>query len=562
MRSLRYRRRPITAAYEVREPSPDLSEVSEPQWQLARERARLIRDLVDKPQRTRADVARVAAQLGVSVPRVYRLLRRHRHDPTVTGLLDRRRGPNAGDSRLRPEVDALIDQAIESTYLSKQRVRLADLVREVRMRCRSAGIPAPGRKAISIRLRRKPTELVVQRREGARAARDRFAPIKRSLESSGPLALVQIDHTLVDVIVVDSITRAPLQRPWLTVAIDVFTRCVAGFHLSLDAPSATSVALCLAHAALPKEEWLSSRGISVEWPISGLMKALHLDNGKEFHSEALQRGCDQHGIELCYRPVRTPHYGGHVERLIGTLMGKVHLLPGTTFSSVADKGAADPRKSATMTLAEVERWLGHAIAGVYHQTLHRGLSSTPLAAWKRSAAPVEDRRAVTDARQFFIDFLPLERRRVRREGVVLHNIAYWGDVLRSAVEEPDSFIIRYDPRDLSRIYWLGPDGIYYDLAYSDVRRPSISLWEHKAALRKIRADGSKEVDEDAIFEAIESMRTITGRADRLTKVHRRERERRMHQPSTAIPTPSVDSGGSGSDDPSEPDSLMTVEEWL
>jgi putative transposase len=32
---------------------------------------------------------------------------------------------------------------------------------------------------------------------------------------------VQIDHTLVDVIVVDKLTREPIQRPWLTLAIDV-----------------------------------------------------------------------------------------------------------------------------------------------------------------------------------------------------------------------------------------------------------------------------------------------------------------------------------------------------
>jgi len=31
-------------------------------------------------------------------------------------------------------------------------------------------------------------------------------------------------------------TRAPLKRPWLTLAIDVFTRMIVGFHLSMDPP--------------------------------------------------------------------------------------------------------------------------------------------------------------------------------------------------------------------------------------------------------------------------------------------------------------------------------------
>jgi hypothetical protein len=32
-----------------------------------------------------------------------------------------------------------------------------------------------------------------------------------------------------------------------------------------------------------------------------------------------------------------PHFGGHIERLIGTVMGAVHLLPGTTFANVTKK---------------------------------------------------------------------------------------------------------------------------------------------------------------------------------------------------------------------------------
>jgi putative transposase len=65
----------------------------------------------------------------------------------------------------------------------------------------------------------KPLNEVIARRLGRKAARDRFAPVTGSLEPKWPLSLVQIDHTLVDVIVVDSATRAPIRRPWLTLAI-------------------------------------------------------------------------------------------------------------------------------------------------------------------------------------------------------------------------------------------------------------------------------------------------------------------------------------------------------
>lgn len=104
---------------------------------------------------------------------------------------------------------------------------------------------------------------------------------------------VQIDHTVIDLIVVDERDRQPIGRPYLTLAIDVLTRCVVGMVVTLEAPSAVSVGLCLAHA-----------------------------------------GCEQHGIRLDYRPLGQPHYGGIVERIIGTAMQMIHdELPGTTFSN-------------------------------------------------------------------------------------------------------------------------------------------------------------------------------------------------------------------------------------
>jgi putative transposase len=130
----------------------------------------------------------------------------------------------------------------------------------------------------------------------------------------------------------------------------------------------------------------------------------------------LRRGCEQYGIAIDYRPVRTPHYGGHIERLIGTMMGKVHLLPGTTFSDVKAKGDFDSEKTAAMTLPKLERWLGHAIAGVYHRDLHRALAATPLAAWERGIVGDSSMlgrgspATVADSRRLLIDFLPIERR--------------------------------------------------------------------------------------------------------------------------------------------------------
>jgi putative transposase len=526
----------MTSAMTAPEPPavPELSEVDAAEWERARRRAEFIRPLAEVSRNSRARIERVAAELGCKPALVYRLITRWRADPRVTSLLPNARGRRPGASRKTAEIDELIRVAIEEVYLTRQKPTMTHLVGEVRRRCREAGLEPPSRSTVERRLAQRAPSEVVARREGRKAARDRFTPATGSVEAPWPLSLVQIDHTLVDVIVVDTMTRLPVQRPWLTLAIDVHSRCVAGFHLSLDPPSATSVALCVAQACLPKDAWLTARGIEGEWPVRGLLDRLHLDNAKEFHSEALRRGCEQYGITIDYRPVRTPHYGGHIERLIGTMMGKVHLLPGTTFSNVRSKGDNKPEGTAAMTLDEVERWLGHAIVGVYHRELHRGIGATPLGAWTRGLSGDEvtpgrgEPQPVADPRRFLIDFLPLTRRLVRREGVFLHSIGYWSDVLRTWVGHEGQMIVRYDPRDLSRIHLLGPDGEYYDLAYRDLRRPPISLWEHRAALKRLREEGRAQIDEEAIFRAVETMRSIADNASAATKSARRQRERRPH----------------------------------
>lgn len=557
-----------------RRSAPELLSVSTAQWDEARRRLAVIAPLARSPHRTRPQVIAASAQLGFSPAHVYMLLSRYLSDPRLTSLLSRPCGGVRGRSRLAGGIDALIDEVIETVYLTRQRPKIMDLVTEIRRKCHALGLTPPGRKAITARLRAKPRQEVTARREGRKAARDRFGPAIGSLEAAWPLSLVQIDHTLVDVIVVDSDTRRPIQRPWLTLAIDVSTRCVVGFHLSLEPPSATSVALCIAHAVLPKSQWLAERKIEVEWPIDGLFTRLHLDNAKEFRSEALRRGCEQYRIAIDYRPVRTPHYGGHIERLIGTMMGKVHLLPGTTFSDVRAKGDLDPQKTAAMTIEELELWLTHAVTGVYHRTVHRALGVTPLIAWERgilgdSTTPGCGQPAsVQDPRRLLIDFLPIERRLIRRDGVSLHTIHYWSDVLRSWIGEPQKMVVRYDPRDLSRIYLLAPDGQYYDLTYRDLRRPRISLWEHRLALKRLREEGRVNVDESAIFRTIERMRSITDQAVSASKVARRQRERRLRLiqggrvDPTSVPADATVVDQEDDQTPVQPwERMLPVEEW-
>ena len=109
-----------------------------------------------------------------------------------------------------------------------------------------------------------------------------------------------------------------------------------------------------------------------------------VDNGKDFVSAAFRRGCSEHGIILSYRPAGSPHYGGSIERLIGTMVGQCHLLPGTTKNSVKAKGEYDSTKHAALTLRQARTWFVEQLLGRYHVKEHRMLRIPPIEAWKRA----------------------------------------------------------------------------------------------------------------------------------------------------------------------------------
>jgi putative transposase len=284
--------------------------------------------------------------------------------------------------------------------------------------------------------------------------------------------------------------------------------------------------MALRHGVLPKAAWLQDREIDVDYPIHGIPDTLHLDNAREFHSLALARGCQQYGVELQYRPKRTPHYGGHIERLIGTTIGEIHLLPGTTFSNVQAKGDYDAECHAAMTLREFERWFTLQV-GIYHGTIHRQIGMPPLAAWQEGLAKRPDPlRIPADPGKFLLDFLPFEMRRIRREGIELFHMFYWhGALSRLVANCPSKLPIKYNPLNLSAVYVELPEGGHLTVPLRDRRRPPITKFEHQWAIQALREHGRQAVDEQSLFDMVQEQRRIVVEAIGKTKAARKSAQR-------------------------------------
>ncbi|GGA33283.1 hypothetical protein GCM10011498_38100 [Amylibacter cionae] len=400
---------------------------------------------------------------------------------------------------------------------------------------------------------------IAKAREGAKAARQKFAPVVGDNKANRPLEVVQIDHTSADIILVDSFERKPIGRPWVTLAIDVATRMVTGYYTSLEAPSRLSVALCLTQAVAPKAELLAELVRNVPWPAQGKPHSIHVDNGRDFRSHAFRSACAEWGIDLVYRPPGSPHFGGHIERLIGTMMGAVHLLPGTTQSSVVAKGDYDAEGMATMTLSDFDRWFALEICR-YNNSIHSSLGCTPVAKWEAlSEQMMGDIPFEIEA--FRVSFLPSELRKVRRDGIHLFQIRYWSDALAGHIGRGDGkVVVRYDPRDLSVIWVELDNDRYVEARYRNLEIPPVSLWEYREAMRNARALGKSGSNELVLAELIRQQRQIESESRSLTRAERRSRERKgtLEGANSAVSTTeglrAIDTG-----DTSRP--LFKVERW-
>ncbi|WP_201576640.1 Mu transposase C-terminal domain-containing protein [Psychrobacter sp. H8-1] len=361
-------------------------------------------------------------------------------------------------------------------------------------------------------------------------------------DANYPLSVIQIDHTPVDLILVDDKHRRPIGRPFITVAIDVYSRMVTGYYISLDAPSVTSVSMCISRSILPKDELLLEFGLSdVKWDVFGMPKKIHVDNGSDFRAESLQKSCAFHGINLEFRPVARPEYGGHIERLIGTIMKRVHELPGTTFSNIKEKDEYNSEKHASLTLQEFEKWFLTYVTMDYHESIHSGIERSPKEQWRIGIFGDGFESGVglpsipSDRHTLVLDFMPSVERTIQRNGATIDGLQYYDACLNNFINHTDGngiktkFIFRRDPRDITRIWFYDPELLqYFSVPLANQVLPPISLWEYRRVYRQVKQE-SGTVNEALIYQALQDMQTLVEESKNTTKkVLRSEQSKKFH----------------------------------
>lgn len=493
---------------------PHLRAVAEYRWEVIRPLLAL-----DPLERTREKVAeRVAeicqarqagnqfSQTAVSIASIYRWLKAYTDSGNDIRALVSNSSQQGGkqQSRLANEVDVLIANTIQDRAQTREKVTCDDLYLEVALRiaeenhCRHTDekLATPSRATVWRRIEAQGETVHLLAQRDQHQTQQQVVQYGKMTYPTIPLERVEIDHTPLDLIVVDAADMLPLGRPTLTYCLDTATRYPLGFYVGFEPPSYLTVMACLHHAILVKHEIRERYATQHDWLACGIPGALIVDNGKEFIGNDLYDACHALGIEILQMPLHTPYFKAAVERMFRTLnTGLVHTLPGTTFSNPAERGAYNSVAEACIDLDNFYHLLHIFLLDVYAESFHRGLKDIPARRWEAITQEGFFPRLPASADELKILLGRVAQRVIQPYGIEFLRLRYNSQdlaPLRSQLHGAKAKI-KYDPTDLSHIHVFDPQTQRYVMAecLDHDYAQGLSLWKHRVILNLARQEGAQ-----------------------------------------------------------------------
>jgi len=473
-------------------------------------------------------ISEVAARIGDVLPpspvTLWRWYRRYKVTQDARALIPRIDRRGSSNLKQNDRILQLAAEAIEEAFKLSPRATVPSIYTRL-----LAKIDADNRQLPMTTQIRKPALRTLYRmfgrmeayqhvafREGKAIADKRFRLVKTSTQTSYILERVEIDHTPLDLFLIDEKTGLPLGRPTLTAVIDHFSRMLLGYYLSYSGPSVAAVMGALRHAILPKPsvvEVVPKLHVEHAWPCYGRPDLMVVDNGLEFHSKALESVAFDLGSRLQFCPKFEPRFKGAIERYLGTLNRFFsHQLPGTSLARLHERGDYDPQKHAVLTLAEFNQIFQKWVLDVYAQTIHRGIHETPWSRWHEGLKHREPE--LPDSVQALQRRIgQVEERALRHDGIVLNGIRYNSAKLAPilcAYGVGTKVRVLYDHEDLGDIQVWRPDDvepICVPALDQDYARGLTGL-QNKMIRDLVREKGRSQQDSTALEQAKRDLITV------------------------------------------------------
>ena len=219
-----------------------------------------------------------------------------------------------------------------------------------------------------------------------------------------------------------------------TVEAHDYSRAIAGYFLTFDAPSALNTSLALRQAIWRKDD--------PRWHVCGVPLVFYTDSGSDFISNHLKQVAADLKMLLTNSIPGQPRGRGRIERFFLTVQQMLLCaLPGYALPKQGVRG--EPR----LTLDDFEPRLRDFIFDVYHVQPHSETHVPPQQRWAAGGFLPQMPASLEQ-----LDLLLLtvaQPRKVRRDGIWFLGRRYLDTTLAAYIGE--AVIIRYDPRDVAEI---------------------------------------------------------------------------------------------------------------
>ena len=432
-----------------------------------------------------------AAELGIGVTSLRRWARALERDGEA-GLIDARHQrasePLRGiDQRWLDVLRAVLDEHVGASRPTQE--LLLDRVNARAVEQHGTGVvPKRWKAKQAVRELTRGTNALKGSTKSKRSIANRpDAPYGR-LVATRPGEYLLVDTTTLDVFAMD-----PLTLRWvgveLTVAVDLFSRCVVALRLSPVSTKAVDASLVLFEAISPDSKARTGGGLLPYAGVpSGVIVAggarpavglpavapetLVVDHGKIYVSAHLRSVCQRLGVSI--QPARPfqPTDKAVVERIFRTVgEDLLAALPGYKGPDVYGRGD-HPELEAYYFLDELELIIREWIAERYHRRAHAGLVVAEVPGLDLSPNDAFElgvgragRMLVPARADLVYDFLPVAWRTIQHYGVELHGLRYDGPGVSpyrnrtSEITGPHAgkWPVRFDPDDVRRVFFQDPN---------------------------------------------------------------------------------------------------------
>lgn len=438
-----------------------------------------------------------------------------------------------GQSRLDEEIERIIETVLEKYASITEREStldqvVTDVVNQVadenRFRAPHEQLSLPHERTIRRRVKDAGEKRILGRQLSRREqkAQDEVLP---STQPTRILERVEIDHTTLDLFVVDERDGLPIGRPYITACIDKYSALVPGWRIGFQAGGYESIMLCLHHAFLPKPNYQKLYGTEHDYPVYGLFEKLCIDNGQDFKSADLREALAEIGIIREQMPKETPWYKGSIERYFRSVNQRLLKgTPGYSFGNVLKLGDYDAQKDAVLSLSAFLEIFHIFMVDIYPYTWHKGVEAIPMQRWTEGWSQFKP-DLFEDAAALRIILLPSAERSLQPRGIEWEWNFYRGPELARLRElyGKEKIRFKYDPDDMNVIYVRdssSPMGWVEFQSTNPEYTQGLSLAKHRV-IRQLLYEQKQEVDRYSLARAKARIQQIIDREFYTTKKLRR-----------------------------------------